>query len=823
MIRAVNAGGNSPWSSEGGVGYASATTDSATAVPKITLVHTSREVVDLTWTRVAGGTVEYDLQRRTDVESGDDAGWERLPTNLLSDNAYTDNGAIFVEDSDTTTYYYRVQAIDDGEKGEWSDPVSVGIPETGVLPPAPANVAATSLSTSSIRVTWDDVTSAEYFELRYRVADGSWSNASEETEPYTHRGLTASTEYTYEVRSVNVNGESEWSAMASAETQEPAGTGGSSTLNTPRNLRAVDATEDGTAKLKVTWSPVSGTGILYQLLRWDEAATPDAWSEEPLTAAQQSSRSITLMDADGDTLYTPGSTHYFVIRAYNLGDHDGMVDTVDIEIDTSDWSDPANGMIDALKPAAPTALRTSVRGEDTIWLSWDHPGAVAAVDGPPVVPATGIATSYTIQWRQGSRRGTIPVTGATSTAHTDLRAGTEYYYKVRAHNSGGDSAWFPASTATPSEIAVTTAPSQLAAPTGVKVEDASTVSTTGGNIGDVTASAIKISWTAVNGADSYQLQRWNVDDNDAAASAWGSLADPGVSNESTPASGTSYDDSAGINDNVTYYYIVRAVDESGVSSKWSAVASGRTKVSEPDAPTLTMVPTGESVVRLTWVNDGDTPSGVIGYELQYAEGVITEGQFNDDQRAKMSKSLSASPMYTTISDLKAGTRYTFRIQALLAGDVESDWSSVETNDGKVVTRPARPDLTATATSNDHDDDGDAQQDVSPELTAIALTWAPAMLNGASVTAIGDYQIQKRVSGGTWADLDGAPLEAPCSATVPCQVIDHNGDDGLTAKTRYFYRIRVSKGDFDDLPSNSAGTADGPPLTSYWDTTDETTQ
>ena len=46
-IRAVNAGGNGPWSSEGDEGYATVTLDAATIVPVLTLMHLEREVVDL--------------------------------------------------------------------------------------------------------------------------------------------------------------------------------------------------------------------------------------------------------------------------------------------------------------------------------------------------------------------------------------------------------------------------------------------------------------------------------------------------------------------------------------------------------------------------------------------------------------------------------------------------------------------------------------------------------------------------------------------------------------------------------------------------------
>lgn len=160
-IRAVNAAGNGDWS-----GYQSVTLAIATAEPVLSLTHTSREVVDLSWTQVAGTGVEYDLERMTDVTGGavSDVDWARLPDALLSEMKYTDDGATYVGGSTSTRYHYRVRAVVDGTPGEWSNEVSVPIPQSGSIPAAPT-VRVTSADLRSITVEWDAIEDAASYEI----------------------------------------------------------------------------------------------------------------------------------------------------------------------------------------------------------------------------------------------------------------------------------------------------------------------------------------------------------------------------------------------------------------------------------------------------------------------------------------------------------------------------------------------------------------------------------------------------------------------------------------------------------------------------------
>ncbi|MEZ4457435.1 MAG: fibronectin type III domain-containing protein, partial [Gemmatimonadales bacterium] len=92
------------------------------------------------------------------------------------------------------------------------DPVTVA---------APTNVAAASLSTTSIQVTWSQVSNATSYEVdRSSGAGGSFTTVGTglTSTAYTDAGLSPSTQYTYQVRAVNGSIKSSNSSSASATT-----------------------------------------------------------------------------------------------------------------------------------------------------------------------------------------------------------------------------------------------------------------------------------------------------------------------------------------------------------------------------------------------------------------------------------------------------------------------------------------------------------------------------------------------------------------------------------------------------------------------------
>lgn len=179
-------------------------------------------------------------------------------------------------------------------------------------------------------------------------------------------------------------------------------------------------------------------------------------------------------------------------------------------------------------PAAPTGL-SATAGNTQVSLSWTGSSG---------------ATSYNLY--RGTTAGgesTTPVaTGITATSYTNtgLTNGATYYYKVKAVNSSGASAYSNEASATP------TAPAGVpAAPTGL--------SATAGN------TQVNLTWTASSGATSYEVYRGTTSN--------GQNATP----IATGITATSYTNT-GLTNGTTYYYKVKAVNSSG-SSGYSNEAS----------------------------------------------------------------------------------------------------------------------------------------------------------------------------------------------------------------------------------------------------------
>ena len=756
IVRGQNAAGNGPYSGSQG-NYDSLTLEATDPKPVLTLAHPERLRVELSWTRVSANAT-YQVQRmRTVTISGSVDGtaseaWANLGA-AQSGNTYFDTtvtNASPADADDSTVYSYRVQAIENGIQGDPSDVKTATIPATDALPPTPPALSATPISSSRINVTWGPSDGATSYQLRYKTGDGNYGNPMNMMAKmaYLHTGLNAATEYSYQVRAVNVNGHSDWSSAESATTV--AATTAAGRLGVPTGLRAVDATTTaGTpvVGLKVTWNAVAkATG--YELRKWDGTE----WAKVSLSDEEQTMRSKT------DSGLEPGTTYYYIVAALDDNGTPGATDDATDDDDMSDWSAPQSGMTDAVKPtAAPTNLMATPRGENRIWVSW------TGVDG---------VTEYVLQSRRKgtSAWSTINVQGRMTHAHTGLSAGMQYQYRIAAKNSGGMSGWSK-------EEKGTTWSKQLGTPTGLMAVDAT----------DGAISQIKLTWKAVSGATGYDIQKWEVDT--AAGNAWRNLA--GVDGVTMADEGmTSHTDTGtGVEPGMTYYYIVRATS-GDVMSPWTGAMSGMTKATAPGMPTLVLVSTGQTMVRLSWAAASDT-SGYTGWEVQYFEGTASTDELDREAFQKMEMSMNAMPMHHIQRNLKPGTRYSFRIRGTKPLGVKSIFSGV----GQIITKPANPTLMA-----------------SSATTSINLTWAlvkPAGLSDATNFTCADYEIQRRKTGeNKWVNVDDDPTVN--TAGDKCSIIDdgERGDtDGLDSNKLYYYRLRVAVAVADHLP---------PTIKSYWD-------
>ncbi|MYF94524.1 MAG: hypothetical protein F4210_03245, partial [Holophagales bacterium] len=606
IVAGRNDDGAGPFSGSPG-NYDSHTLEATTAVPELDFEHVDRNTVSLEWTATTNA-VNYELERErvvTGTGAETDA-FSRLPSGLLTGRTYTDSAANFVIASGATadattvvTYRYRVQAIDSGGvRGTWSNVVSVVIPADDDRLPAPASPGAVAQDNANINFSWNGVAGATYYHVLWKTAGGAYSSPirvdaladATSRVTYNHTGLNPSTAYTYKVRAWNINGFSDDSTEVSATTRAtPSATG-----QMPRvtGLRLTDATDSDGRKIKLTWNAVS-EATHYDIIRFNKA-TSTAWAAPAAGNDLSAAGRISSEDVgsppswtDEDTTLAAGATYFYAVSAV-----DNRTDrTADPVVEDTDAGNDILGEFSAtveitLKdnpPALPTDLTATATGERSIWVSWTQPAAV-----PDGTPPTGTATSWTLQWRlTGANAAWNPMTvNGTTYNHTGRTPNTQYHYRVQAHNSGGMSAFT-------GEANDTTLPSVLGPPSGLTAVDATTD----------TGPAIKVSWSAVTGATSYEIQRFGAG---AQNNMWSDLAGAAPPTDGSPApftvvsSGTMVTDNGSgtaLSPNTTYFYRVRTVTGDNVKSNWTTTpVEGTTKHGTTAAPSLSAASTGMSMI-----------------------------------------------------------------------------------------------------------------------------------------------------------------------------------------------------------------------------------
>ena len=287
-----------------------------------------------------------------------------------------------------------------------------------------------------------------------------------------------------------------------------------------------------------------------------------------------------------------GTTYYYRVKACN-------------DAGLSPYSNVVSGKVKSVtpKPSAPVVKIGNSASSGKPMLTWN------AVSG---------ATSYKV-YRATSQNGTYSLLGtvtATSYTNTGAKAGTTYYYKVKAVNSAGESAY--------SNI----------------VSGRATVTTlTMGH--SSTSGKPQLTWKAVSGAASYKVYR--------ATAKNGAYS---VINTTKALTYTNTGAALG----TTYYYKVEALNASGKSMGFSAVVEGKV------APVLAV---GYSSVsgkpQLTW----KAVPGATEYQ------VYRSTQQNSGY-SKINTTTSTSYVNT---GAKAGTTYYYRIVAV-KGAAASDFSNI---------------------------------------------------------------------------------------------------------------------------------------------------
>ena len=513
-----------------------------------------------------------------------------------------------------TAAFNEDHLVDTGEKATyfWSQyPVSNTdfAPDAPAIPAAPRVTIGNSSASGKPQLTWAAVDGAAKYEI-YRSTQQSTGYSllgTTTSTSYVNTGAAVGKTYYYRVKAVNSAGTSAYSNIVS----------GRAKAAVPAAPRVTIGTSSASGKPQLTWAAVDGAAK-YEIYR-----------------STQQSTGYSLLGTTTSTSYVNtgaavGKTYYYKVRALNV---DGAAGA---------YSSTVSGAAKAVAPAAPTVTMTySDSGKPK--LTW------SAVSG---------AASYRVY--RSESRGTgyslLGTTTSTSYVNTGAAVGKTYYYRVKAVNSAGTSAYSNIVSGT----ARTPAP---AAP----VLKGGTSSASG---------KPQLTWAAVNGAAKYDVYRSN--------SADGTFSKVGSTDKTTYVN-------TGAVKGVTYFYKIRAVGASGASGFSNTVAihvAGVVKA--PAAVVLSGIKADAAGITVTWKTTANADTynvlrrdasntawkviarGVSGtsykdttvargvmysYTVQgvAADGVTTGPYDTTGKSAKVTASASTTPGYVTMKDARRVT------------------------------------------------------------------------------------------------------------------------------------------------------------------------
>ncbi|MCR8632216.1 fibronectin type III domain-containing protein [Paenibacillus radicis (ex Xue et al. 2023)] len=262
----------------------------------------------------------------------------------------------------------------------------------------------------------------------------------------------------------------------------------------PTGLTAVA----GDAKVNLSWTAING--MSYTVKRSNTNGGPYTSVQSGITTGSYVDNGL-----------NNGTTYYFVVSASSNG------------LESTDSSQATATPLKPQPPAKPTGLTAAAQNSQVI-LNWN---------------AAAGAQSYTVKYATTSGGPYISVTGIASNSHTvtGLTNNTTYYFTVSAVNEVG-----PSGDVTEVQAKPVQSPPPLP-PTGVKAT--------------ASDAKVNVSWSAVNGATSYNVKR-STDGQNFTAVATGVTA-------------TNYTNT-GLTNGTTYYYVVTAVNIDGESVNSAAVS-----------------------------------------------------------------------------------------------------------------------------------------------------------------------------------------------------------------------------------------------------------
>jgi len=363
----------------------------------------SDTAIDLTWTDNSDDEDNFVLERSLTTGTG----FSVINSPAANAVAYSDTGL-----TPGTEYFYRIKATNAvGDSAYTAEDSAI----TPSVPDAPTILVATAVSSTAIDLTWQDNSDDELnFVLERSVTSGSGfatiNSPAADAVAYSDTGLSVLTTYYYRIKATNAIGDSTYSNEATDITFDVA----------PAAPSTLVATQVSDVAIDLTWVDNSTNELNFVLERSLTTGTGFSVISSPVANAV----------AFSDTGLT-GSTEYFYrIKATNaIGDSSYSAE------------DSATTAVSATVPTAPSSLVATMVSATEIDLTWTDNSSGAGQE-------LNFVLERSLTTGTGFSVINSPIADAVAYSDTGLTASTEYFYRIKATNTAGDSAYSAEDSAT---------------------------------------------------------------------------------------------------------------------------------------------------------------------------------------------------------------------------------------------------------------------------------------------------------------------------------------------------------------------------------------
>ncbi|MBI3005411.1 MAG: fibronectin type III domain-containing protein [Ignavibacteriales bacterium] len=395
-VQASNSGGSSDWSDTSSFTTIEAAPSAPILLSPENGVTGQATSLTLSW-NAASGASSYQLQLSVD---------STFLTQIVDQSGLTTQSFDVSGLTNGTGYFWRVNATNGGGTSDWSQVWNfTTIPSP---PSAPTLVTPTDGAqniATDVTLSWNPSVTADSYSLQVSTdstfASTTIDQSNISSTSYDANGLSNNITYYWRVNGTNAGGTSDWSSVWSF-----------TTMPVPPAVPMLSSPENGAIDVPVNtsvlWNPSDGASTYRVQISTDSTFTSVTIDQSDLSEQSYSTSGLS------------NSTRYFWrVNATNGGG-------------TSDWSQVWNFTTIPLPPPVPTLVSPAngaTNLDTAVTLQWN----VAAG-----------ATLYHLQVSSNSGFSSLVLddSSITQTSRTvQLFHNTTYYWRVRAKNSGGSSAF----------------------------------------------------------------------------------------------------------------------------------------------------------------------------------------------------------------------------------------------------------------------------------------------------------------------------------------------------------------------------------------------